>query len=62
MAQITIDGKEYDSDALSPEARAQISNLAATDRRLAELQRDLAITQTARSAYAKALSEQLPKA
>ncbi len=34
--------------------------LLLTDQRLRELQRDLAITQTARAAYAKAVQDKLP--
>ena len=51
---------EYDTDTLSPEARQQLEMLVATENRLRELQRDLAITQTARNAYANALKALLP--
>lgn len=61
MPNITIDDKNYEFDSLSEEAKAQINMLLATDQKLAELQRDLAIAQTARAAYARALTEALPK-
>jgi hypothetical protein len=61
MPNITIDEKNYEFDSLPEEAKAQINMLLATDQKLAELQRDLAIAQTARAAYARALSEVLPK-
>lgn len=56
---ITIDGKEYALDALSANARAQIVNLRITDQEIARLQTRLAIAQTARAAYAQALSAEL---
>ncbi len=61
MPTIKIDDKDYDLDQLSVEAKQQLEMLAATDARLRELQRDLAIAQTARNAYARALGELLPK-
>lgn len=59
---ITIDGQEYALSDLSEHARSQISNLRVTDAEIARLKRQLAIVQTARAAYARALSEALPKA
>ena len=56
MPTIKIDDKEYDLDSISNEAKAQIEMLLATDNKIRELQRDLAIAQTARNAYAKALN------
>ena len=61
MTKVTIDGKEYDSGNLSNEAQDNILNLRYCDQRLAELRRELAVTQTARNAYAQALQGQLPK-
>lgn len=61
MPNITIDDKNYEFDSLPEEVKAQINMLLATDQKLNELQRDLAIAQTARAAYARALSEVLPK-
>ena len=61
MPTIKIDDKDYDLDKLSTEAKQQLEMLAATDAKLRELQRDLAITKTARNTYARALSELLPK-
>ena len=59
MAKITIDGKEYDSENLSEETINQFNSIRLTDVRLAELRRDLGITQTARNAYAMALKAAL---
>lgn len=61
MATVKIDGKEYDTDALSQEARDNLQNLNLCDQRLAQLKRDASITQTARNAYAAALKAALPK-
>lgn len=61
MAMITIDGKQFDTEALSDDARAQIANIQLTDQKLIQLQQELAIVQTARNAYARALAESLPK-
>ena len=58
--RILIDNREFTLDQLSPEARQQLDMLAACEQRLRELQRDLAITQTARNAYANALRGLLP--
>lgn len=59
MPNIKIDDKEYDLDSISTDAKAQIEMLLATDNKIRELQRDLAITQTARNAYGKALTSAL---
>ena len=61
MATITIDGKEYDTETMSDEAKAQLVSVQTTDRKIAELNSDLAMAQTARNAYAKALSDLLVK-
>jgi len=61
MANITIDNQEYDLDKLSAEAKAQLLSLQVTDQKIAQLQQDLAIAQTARNAYAQALATLLPK-
>ncbi|MBA5688971.1 hypothetical protein H3H39_18180 [Duganella sp. LX47W] len=59
---VQIDGKQYNLNALSDEARQQLSMVRAADQRLVELQRDLAFIQTARSAYISALTKLLPEA
>ena len=61
MAKVTIDGKEYDTDALSEEATKRIRNIQYCDEKSADLQRELAIVQTARNTYAQALKSALPK-
>ena len=56
---ITIDGKEYNPDDLSDSAKAQLASLNMTEQKIAQLQNDIAIAQTARNAYAQALSAEL---
>ena len=59
--KITIDGAEYKLSDLSDNAKNQIMNLRVTDQEISRLQQLVAIAQTARTAYAKALAEELPK-
>ncbi len=61
MPTIKIDNKEYDTDKLSNEAKAQLTNIQVCEQEIQRLQMQLAIAQTARMAYAKALGEALPK-
>ena len=58
---ITIDDKEYVLDDLSEAARAQLISLQVTDQEIIRLQQQQKIAQTARNAYAQALSAELPK-
>jgi len=58
---ITIDGTEYNLADLSDNAKQQVANLRVTDQEIDKLKQQLAIYQTARTAYARALSEELPK-
>ena len=58
---ITIDDKEYVLDDLSEAARAQLVSLQVTDQEINRLQQQQKIAQTARNAYAQALSAALPK-
>lgn len=62
IEKVQVDGREYNVSDLSEEARQQLNMVRAVDLRLAELQRDLAIAQTARSAYLSALTKLLPAA
>ncbi|MDR5900476.1 DUF6447 family protein [Halomonas vilamensis] len=58
---ITIDGIDYNINDLSDNAKQQVANLRVTDAESEKLKQQLAIYQTARTAYARALSEELPK-
>lgn len=57
---ITVDGKSYERESLSPEAQARIEFIQFCDKRIVELQAELAAMQTARNAYFKELQELLP--
>ncbi|SMP81646.1 hypothetical protein SAMN06295888_1428 [Desulfonatronum zhilinae] len=61
MPVITIDGKEYDSETLSEEAKQQLAAIQYIDRKLAELNSEAAILQTARISYSNELKKTLPK-
>lgn len=56
---VTIDEKEYDLNALSDNAKGQLVSLRLCDQKIQAAQQDIALLQTARNAYAKALSEEL---
>lgn len=60
MATLNIDGKEYDTEQLSEAAREQLACIQLVDQKLAQLQQEAAILQTARNAYAQALQAELP--
>lgn len=61
MPIITIDNKEYDIETLSNEAKTHLASMQFVDSELARLQANVAVLQTARIAYSKALIESLPK-
>lgn len=58
---VTIDGTEYQLDALPEQARAQLTNLRVTDEEIERLNQQLAIAKTARATYARALNDALPR-
>ena len=62
MSTITIDDIAYAEADLSNEAKEELGSMRVCDQRIAALQTDLAIAQTARNAYAVALNSLLPKA
>ena len=62
MSTIKIDNIEYNTDNLTPEALQQLQMLQVTDAEIARLSTQLAIAQTARIAYSKALKAALPVA
>ncbi|MGM0693359.1 MAG: DUF6447 family protein [Pseudomonadota bacterium] len=57
---LTIDGQQYDPAELSEQARTQIMQVKVTDEHIERLNQRLAIAQTARTAYARALQAALP--
>lgn len=62
MTTVTIDNNEYEVESLTDEARDQLASINFVDQEILKLQGLLAAMQTARNAYANALSELLPKA
>lgn len=58
---VTVDGKHYNLSDLSSVARAQLPNLRFADEQIQLLNNRKALAETARSAYAKVLSENLPE-
>ncbi|WP_394425041.1 hypothetical protein [Vreelandella stevensii] len=58
---VTIDGRDYELADLSENARNQLVNLRVTDQEIQRLNQQLAIAQTARTAYANALKQELPE-
>ena len=57
MASIKIDGREYDTENISEEAKAQLGSLQFCELELQRLQVETAAYQTAKMAYARALKE-----
>jgi len=55
MAQLTIDGKEYDIEKISAEAKGKLDSARFCDSKIEQLEAELAITRTARMAYLQAL-------
>ena len=59
MATFTIDGKEYDSDDLSEDAKGQIISLQYVQAELQRIGHQAAVLETAKLAYGRALKESL---
>jgi len=60
MTTIKIDGKDYEIESLSDEAKSELGSIQFVDSEFARLQAKAAALQTARIAYAKALQAALP--
>ncbi len=59
MPNINIDGKDYDSDMMSAEAKAQLTSVQFADAELQRMGFKTAAMQTARAAYFNALKKEL---
>jgi len=59
MAKVTIDDKEYESDDMSEDARAQLVSLQFVNTEIPRLKAKLAAMQTAANMYKIALGEAL---
>ena len=56
---IKIDGTEYELSDLSKNAQAQINNINFVDKKLQQLESELAVADTARMAYSQALNHEI---
>ena len=61
MATVTIDGKEYDLDSLSNEAKEQLTSLQFVQGELKRLEAQAAVYKTAYSGYLNALKNEIDK-
>lgn len=59
MPKIKIDDKEYELDALTQEAKAQLASIQYVDNELQRIDLKSAALQTARISYSRALKELL---
>ncbi len=59
MSKINVDGKEYDTEFMSDEAKSQLASVQFVDAELQRLNSCIAIMQTARVAYVRALKASL---
>jgi hypothetical protein len=57
MPRITIDGKDYDFDALPAAAKDQLASLQFVEAEFKRLNAQIAVLMTARAAYSKALHD-----
>ena len=60
MPLIKIDDKDYEFDNFSDDAKAQLASIRFVDGELQRLNAQVAVMQTARMSYAKALNDALP--
>lgn len=60
-SKVTIDGKEYNITDLSDEAKNQILNIQFVDEQIQQLSNELAIADTARIGYSKAIKAEVSK-
>ena len=61
MPKITVDNVEYNTEDLSDNGKAQLASLQFLEVQMKKLNAELAVYQTAKSAYIAALKEELEK-
>ena len=61
MASITIDGKDYDLDEISDEAKQQLASLQFTQNEIKRISALIAVYKTAAATYSSALKNELEK-
>ena len=59
MANVTIDGKEYDYDSLSDKAKATLSSIQYVQSELKRISAQASVLKTAESTYGKTLKQEL---
>ena len=59
MPKITVDGIEYNTEDLSDNGKAQLASLQFLEVQMKKLKAEIAVYQTARSAYVNALKAEL---
>jgi hypothetical protein len=59
MPTITIDNTDYDTENLTENGKAQLASLQFLEAQMNKLKAQIAVYQTARSAYATALKNEL---
>jgi hypothetical protein len=61
MPKLTIDGTEYNSEDLTDNGKAQFASLQFLDVQMQKLRNEIAVFQTAKTAYVSALKAELEK-
>lgn len=61
MPKLTIDGTEYNSEDLTDNGKAQFASLQFLEVQMQKLRNEIAVFQTAKTAYVGALKEELEK-
>lgn len=61
MPKITVDGIEYNTEDLTDNGKAQLASLQFLEIQMNKLNNELAVFQTAKSAYVAALKVELEK-
>ena len=61
MAHVTIDGRDFEMDTLTGDARMQAANIMIIDQEISRLHTQIKIFQLARAACSTALQQGLPK-
>lgn len=59
MPKITVDGIDYNTEDLSDNGKAQLASLQFLEVQMKKLKAEIAVYQTARSAYVNALKTEL---
>ena len=57
--KFTVDGKEYDTDKLSANGKAQLASLQFLEMHMRNIKSEIAVYQTARSSYSNSLKVEL---